>query len=350
MGSDGTADVRSDPMRLSIEGGDSIVRAPIPPERVILAIEGWNAQDLDSRDVFERSLGSILDQSYHVHDCQILVLLDAAASEEAAAWVRQRLPTAEILRIEGATYYRAKNRAMQAATGDVLVFADSDVRYTPDWLEHMLRCVGAGHDVVVGNTQYENGPLSRTLNLCDWAGTRIGSGPTDWIYGNNLAMARTFFKKIRFRSDMGTSGGGAANVVRDELSKSGMRPWFCESAQGWHHLAPFWPKRLRIGAYRIMTRRWAPGLEWSWLARVPLLSPFLVTGATAIRAWGRAWRLRTSLPGKGLTLPLYLGSIAVIKSVELLGALLIVFAPSTLESRYGWFDVPAISGAEAPPA
>jgi hypothetical protein len=40
----------------------------------------------------------------------------------------------------------------------------------------------------------------------------------------------------------------------------------------------------------------------------------------------------------------------VIKSVELLGALLIVFAPSTLESRYGWFDVPAISGAEAPPA
>lgn len=331
----------------SIKEQAPLPQAPLPPERVTIAIEGWNAQDLDSRAVFERSLRSILDQTYPIHDCQILVLLDAAATEEETAWARQRLPKAEIVRIEGATYYRSKNQAMQTATGDILVFADSDVRYSGEWLEHMLGCVRAGHDVVVGDTQYEDGPLSRTLSLCDWSATRIGSGPTDWIYGNNLGVTRAFFERARFRGDMGTSGAGAANVMRQELSKSGTRPWFCENARGRHHLPPFWQKRLRIGAYHILTRRMAPELEWSWLVRVPVLAPFLVTGATAIRAWQRAWQLRSTLPGVGLSLPIYLASIAMIKVVELIGALLIVFAPSSLERRYGWLDVPAISGAEA---
>jgi len=147
-----------------------------PPEKVTLAIEGWNARDLHSRAVFERSLQSILDQSYPVRQCQILVLIDSGASEEETEWIRQALPQVEIVGIEGLTYYRTKNHAMTLAKGEVLVFADSDVRYVPDWLEQMLGCIQAGNPVVVGNTQYELGPLSRTLDLCDWAASRIGSG------------------------------------------------------------------------------------------------------------------------------------------------------------------------------
>jgi len=318
-----------------------------PPEKVTLAIEGWNARDLHSRAVFERSLQSILDQSYPVRRCQILVLIDSGASEEETEWIRQALPQVEIVGIEGLTYYRTKNHAMTLAKGEVLVFADSDVRYVPDWLEQMLGCIQAGNPVVVGNTQYELGPLSRTLDLCDWAASRIGSGPTRWLYGNNLALRREMFESIRFRSDMGKGGGGAVNVLQDELQDRGIRPWFCEAARAWHQLPRFWVKRFRIGAFHVMTRRKAPELEWSWTARVPILAPFLVSGGMLIRAYQRAWRLRSTLPARGLSLPAYLLTIAFVKGVEFLGAAMVTWAPGYVGRRYGWFDVPEVSSSPA---
>ena len=317
------------------------------PEKVTLAIEGWNARDLHSRAVFERSLQSILDQSYPVRRCQILALVDSDAAEVETAWIEQALPQVEIVGIEGLTYYRSKNRAMALAKGEVLIFADSDVRYAPDWLEQMLACVQAGNPVVVGNTQYERGPLSRTLDLCDWAASRIGSGRTRWLYGNNLALSREMFESIRFRSDMGKGGGGAVNVLQDELQDRGIWPWYCEPARAWHQLPRFWVKRFRIGAVHVMTRRKAPQLEWSWTARVPILAPFLVSGGMLIRAYQRAWRLRSTLPGSGLSLPIYLLTIAVVKGAEFIGAAMASWAPGYVARRYGWFDVPEISGSPA---
>ena len=316
----------------------------LPPESVTLAIEGWNAKDLNSRAVFERSLNSLLSQTYPIRLCEVMVIVDVSLPGVDAEWIQQVFPEARLVRLAASTYYRVKNLAITSASGDVLVFADSDVRYAPGWLEALLRCVEAGSPLVVGNTLYEPGPFSRTLNLCDWAGSRIGSGPTEWMYANNLAMRRELFEGIHFREDMGKGGEGGPNVVRQLLQERGILPWFCEAARGWHFMAPFWPKRLRLGAYLIATRRMAPELKWSWLARVPLLGPFLVAGGSLLNAYRRAWRLRSTLPGRGWSLPVYLLSIAMVKCVELLGALLFVYAPGWTNRRFGWFNIP-----ETPP-
>jgi glycosyltransferase involved in cell wall biosynthesis len=250
------------------------------------------------------------------------------------------LPTATFIRVNGATYFRSKNRAIQEAKGEALVFADSDVVYSKEWLESMLRCLENGKDLVSGNTQYEKGPFSTTLTLCDWSARRSSSGPTDWFYGNNVAIRRSLFEKIRFREDLGISGGGAVNILREQLKSIGVQPWFCAEAKAWHHLAPFWQKRLRVGGYQIQYRRLARETDWSWLARVPLLAPFLVTGGTLVKAYQRAWRLRSTLPWRGFSLPFYGLSMAGVKAVECIGACFVAWSPGWVSRRFGWFDVP----------
>ena len=317
---------------------------PIAPHEVTVAIEGWNAQDLHSRRVFERSLRSLTAQTYPLRECQVLVIVDDSSSEADTAWILGELPGASMLRVRDATYFRAKNRAMEAAKGSVLVFADSDVRYSPQWLHLLLGCFKPGVELVAGNTQYEKGLLSTTLSLCDWSATRSKSGPTDWFYGNNLAMKRSVFGRMRFRDDLGKSGGGAVNILREELLALGVTPWMCAEARAWHHLAPFLEKRLRVGGYQIQFRRKAPETSWSWMADVPLMAPFLVTAGTLLKTYQRAWRLRSTLPGRGVSLPAYLCSIAFVKSFELAGAGLVAWAPAWVSRRYGWFDVPAAAG------
>ena len=312
----------------------------ISPEKVTLAIEGWNASDLNSRQVFEKCLQSLAGQSYPVHGCQVLVIAEDGIPAGEASWMTTYLPTATFVGVNAATYYRSKNRAIQEAKGEVLVFADSDVEYSEDWLKLLLLCLEAGKDLVAGNTQYEKGFLSKTLTLCEWSAIRLTSGPTDWFYGNNLALRRTVFERMRFREDFGVSGGGAVNILREQLNAMGVQPWFCAEAKAWHHLAPFWEKRLRVGGYQIQYRRLARDSRCAWLARVPLLAPFLVVGGTLLKAYQRAWMLRSTLPLRGFSLPFYVLTIAGVKAVECVGACLVAWTPRWVSRRYGWFDVP----------
>ena len=329
-------------------GAEDAERVPqVNPSRVTVAVEGWNADALESRALFERSLESLRRQTYPIDRCEVLILLDSKDVPGQTRQTLERLPGAKVVGVDGETYYRAKNAAIQSAERDFLVLADSDVAYDPTWLATMLGCFRPGVDLVVGRTRFEPGFLSRTLDLTDWPGTRLSSGPTDWFYGNNLAMRRSLFETVHFREDMGRSGGGSVNVMRQELLDRGIRFWYCAEAQARHHLAPFFWKRMRVGAYLVRYRQLAPDAHWSWVIRVPLVGPLLPPAGSMLKAWTRAWRQRSTLPAKGFSLPLYLATIAFVKCVEGLGALMYAWAPSFVSRRFAWFDVPQVPPAAA---
>lgn len=321
---------------------------PIPPSQVTLAVEGWNAGDLRSRELFERSLRSLRGQSYPVTGCEVLILLNSGEAEAGVGWLQDLWPGAKAISVPGMTYYRAKNAALRSARREFIALADSDVVYEPNWLASLLAGFTPGVDLVVGNTRFAPGFLSRTLNLCDWPGARPESGYTDWFYGNNLALRRSLFSTIHFREDMGGSGGGSVNVLRRELASQGVRFWFCAEARASHYLAPFLIKRLRVGAYHVRHRQLSPTPPWSWAIRIPLAGPALATGGTLVKAWGRAWMFRRSLPGHGLTLAVYLATLSFVKAVEALGAVAYASAPGWVNRRFGWFDVPQVRGAHGP--
>lgn len=321
---------------------------PIAPDQVTLALEGWNASDLESRELFERSIRSMAAQTYPVQDCEVLLLVDAGSAGSQLDWIHSYLPQAKLVPVPGSTYYRIKNAGLEHATREFVVYADSDVAYASVWLESMLKALSQHDGVIAGNTQFDDGFLSRTLNLTEWAASRPESGPTDWFYGNNLAARRSLLETYGFREDLGPSGGGGVDILRQQLRSDGVPIWFCAEAKGWHYVAPFWSKYTRLGAYQIHTLRAAPQMRWAWLARLPLLAPFLVIGGGLLKAWRRAWRLRNTLPLRGLSLPVYLVAIAFVKSVEWMGAAAYAYFPGWVRSRRDWFTLPQSSATRVP--
>ena len=118
---------------------------------------------------------------------------------------------------EGLRYYEMKNLGAEHATGDVLVFLDSDVVPEPGWLRNLLAPFSdAAVGVVAGNTYVPPKTVySRAFALCWMFPLRADDGPLqDWgapfrggvevpaaevqPFANNIAFRRTVFLASKF--------------------------------------------------------------------------------------------------------------------------------------------------------
>ena len=311
---------------------------------ITIGIEAWNAGDLKTRWLFEACFNSLKAQTFPLQDCELILVIDAKTTSEDEGWLTGMLPATRVLRLPKMTYFRAKNAIMRAASGEYILFADSDMTYEAKWLKTLVSCLEDGKDLVVGKTVYSRGFLHRTLNFCDWGATQIRSGPAPWFYGNNVAMRKRLADQITFREDFGQSGGAAVNAIRQELWSKNVTFWYSAEASGVHYLPPFLYKRLRIGAYHVRLRMLSDKVEYPWLIRIPFAAPFLITAGTMVRAWQRAWKLKSTLPGNVFALPFYFGTIAFVKFVEVIGAYAYRWAPLWLNRRYNWF---VVAGSES---
>ena len=116
-------------------------------------------------------------------------------------------------------YYQKKNFGFGFATGDVVIFLDSDVNPEPGWLRSLLepfndyrKAVVVGHTHLVARTFYE-----RAMALCWIFDTRIQEDrvePHHRLLSNNNAFRRAVFARFPFQ-DLPTY-----RVSCGELSKS----------------------------------------------------------------------------------------------------------------------------------
>lgn len=305
--------------------------APPEPAAVTVAIEGWNARDLASRAVFERCIASLEAQSYPLRRCDVLVAVDRSEAE-AHGWIRERLPEARLLPVDGLTYARAKNALFAEARGEFVASCDSDIAYDPGWIAAMLAAFRPGVDLVVGRTRYERGFLSRTLDVCDWV-HQARSGPTDWFWMNSLMFRQSLLPRVRLREDLGPSGFATVDALRWELRRQGIPFWFCAEGRSEHHLDDFLEQRLRMGAGQFLARKRARAGAGAWLSRIPLAGPVLIVAGTWAKAIRRAWRLRSGHPGGIASLPIYAVTISFAKAFEAAGALGMALAPGVLARR-----------------
>lgn len=302
---------------------------------VTLGLEGWNGVDAGSRREFLDSLASLKAQTYGLERCEVLVVLED--DDEVDAFLARHLPAAIRLRIPGLTYYKGKNQILQRARGELVVFADSDVRYEPGWLQALVDSFSPAVDAVVGRTRFEPGFLSRVCEVSDWASTRPRSGPAEpFIIANNLALRRSSCRGYRFPEDVSGGGGGAELTFRRWARRRGVGFWFCREAVAYHRYPPFLEKRFRCGAMLVRTRLLDPSLPGGALVRVPLLGPLLLVAATYGKAAARAWILRADLPGGVLAAPLAWLGLLVTKAAELLGAYRYLLASPAARRRLGY--------------
>ena len=142
-------------------------------------------------------------------------------SQDDSAAITSEFPRVKLLVEAIPGPYAARNRAAAIATGEVLVFTDSDCVVASDWLLHLLECLRGPVRVVLGNTLLnEKALFSRWLNAYEKAKIEYVTGLEDssyyFGYTNNLAVtAETFLELGPFPTVL--RGGDSIfvqNVVR----------------------------------------------------------------------------------------------------------------------------------------
>src|SRR5262245_41239073 len=122
---------------------------------------------------FESTLRALLAQSYPAE--LTTILLTCTAPEVPI--VRELVADEPRIRVvgvpEGSGYYQKKNLGMREATTDIVLLADGDCMYPPDWIAEMVAAFDRGGDRVVyvqGVSRFAPGPYAHILNPVYWRG------------------------------------------------------------------------------------------------------------------------------------------------------------------------------------
>ncbi len=168
-----------------------------------------------------------------------------------------------LLAVSGETYCFQKNAGAAAATGDLVIFLDSDVTPEPTWLAAFMQAfLEPRVQVAVGNTYVDIGrgdAYSRAMAL-SWMfplrDTLGGVKPSTWFYANNVAFRKAVLRSHQFPHTPGLKHRPAALLVQ-QLEREGITLWHVGEARG-HHPAPngpghFFLRAVAAGRARILS-------------------------------------------------------------------------------------------------
>ena len=154
-------------------------------------------------------------------------------------------------------YTLAKRMGAESASGEFVIFADSDVRYESTWLEGILSCLESDPeaDLVAGDTQCEmTSAYAAAMNIM-WMFNiqkRI-SRPTPHSYFqlNNFAVRRSLLLDAPFDPDLPFYRGYRITRFKRDLLSRTRRTYRVPGAEGLHtpppSLADWWYRMLIQG-------------------------------------------------------------------------------------------------------
>lgn len=292
-----------------------------PYIKVTVAIPTYNRADL-----LRQTLTGITAQQFPREHYEILVI-DNNSQDHTRAVVEEfknasPAPLYLIERRQGLDY--ARNRAINSARGDVILFGDDDIIVPPDWIAQMAAPLLADGMQMVGAVGGEVIPVFPD-GLPDWVkewhaplAFRSDTGPIDARHspmGANLAFPRWVFDQLGpFHTALDRRGtnyfsGGDSDMIR-RIRLAGLEVWFSPGAAV-QHLMPASRTTFRYARRhafdsarsRVIDRASQPGARGYLIGRffaniakavgfsllAVLNAPILRTGSVK-KALVRAWR------------------------------------------------------------
>lgn len=184
------------PVMLSTSQEPSQSSIDRPSFSLIVETENLANADLDG---LVHSLQSIAQQQISPERAnEVLMIESGDTPPELLAQLCDRYPWLRVERVPADTgYYKAKMLGAAIATGEVVVYCDSDCVYEPNWLEQML-CPFAQAEVqvVAGETKTRGtGPYGLAMAIVyifpQYSG-QSALAPTSQYFLNNVAFRRSF--------------------------------------------------------------------------------------------------------------------------------------------------------------
>lgn len=256
-------------------------------------------------ELLRRALESLARQSVGPEAFEVIVVDDG--SEDDTEDVLQeferrqsRLRSIAIPEHRGLSY--ARNRGLDAASGEYILFTDDDCIADSDWVQHM-RLALAAHEVVAGTVETPpRNRLKRAHNIAHFHPFMPGrkTGPVDFIAGANMGFRRRVLKELR-GFDEGKRLAGDTHLCLKARAK-GYIPHLAPEARVVHDpdyltLAGAVKSAHAHAAATILLRNeFRSLLRTPFILRSPLplrlLSPVIATGVTARIYFGNPRLLR----------------------------------------------------------
>ncbi|MCC6159967.1 MAG: glycosyltransferase family 2 protein [Deltaproteobacteria bacterium] len=154
----------------------------------------------------------------------VIVADDGSADDSAGIAERAG---ARVLRLPRRGRAHALNSGIEAATGDLILFTDSDCVVPPGWPEDLARLVAGGYASVGGNllpsawTVVETAKILRYLHEFEVDEELVGEYSRWCLNGNNMAIRKTALEAVG-GFDEGYLHGADADLTR-RLLRAGFR-------------------------------------------------------------------------------------------------------------------------------
>ncbi|NJK99864.1 MAG: glycosyltransferase family 2 protein [Spirulinaceae cyanobacterium SM2_1_0] len=276
-----------------------------------------------------KSLASLAAQGVSPALANEVILIDSGDAppgllqqlSEVYPWIQ--LKTAPL----GTGYYKAKMLGAELATGEVVVYFDSDCRYEPHWLQQILTpfAKDAAIQVVAGETQTRGrGPYGTAMALT-YIFPRFSNqqrlAATPQYFLNNVAFRRDFLLRYPLPTELPLYRGNCA-IHASDLRQAGHAIWRQPLARA-HHAPPsslshfFW-RFLMIGYDYYWQKRLlaADGRSPTQLDRS---DPVVGLRGKLQVFWERSGRLFVQQPQHWLYLPLALPIVLASLALILVG-------------------------------
>ena len=230
-------------------------RTTLPSFSLILETE--NLENADIEDL-SRSLHSLVNQDISPDRANEVLLIDSGdAPPELLGQLRDRYPWIKVHPAPAATgYYKAKMLGAELATGEIVIYCDSDCIYEPSWLHELLTPLAQDPaiQVVAGETRTRgHGPygtaMAMTYIFPQYSG-QTQLTPTSQYFLNNVAFRRTFLLQHPIPIELPLYRGNCV-IHAQSLARSGYQIWRQPIARSTHAppegLSHFFWRFLLIG-------------------------------------------------------------------------------------------------------
>lgn len=318
---------------------------PLPSFSIIVETENLALTDIAG---LEESLDSLAVQQPSPSAANEVIVIE---SGDVPAALRDRLTTKYpwvrfVLSEVDLSYVGAKVEGARRATGEVILYADSDCVYEPGWIKSMVTPFAAYPDlsVLAGETGIRGeGPYPLAMALTFFFDGHTGGKDLYQLplyYFNNVAFRRRFLLENPPPVDESFYRGGIA-LHTSELCRNGYTIWWQPRARA-HH-AP--PKGLATWFWRYLLMGWD-----NHAIRRATLDRWQTTRRIRVSKWTKLKRrLKSNIarrPVRALYLPLALPIAALSTTLVYIGDRISRVRPNYIRDKFAQLE--RMPGSEPP--